>query len=71
MHTNETEIIDSAELAKRWSLPVTWVREQTRTRAADPLPHVRFGKYIRFEWRSAALEGWCRRRISKGKTHAS
>ncbi len=56
------EVIDSHELAERWRVPETWVREQTRSRATDPLPHVRLGKYVRFEWGSAALEEWWRRR---------
>jgi hypothetical protein len=40
------EFIDGKELASRWSLPESWVREQVRSRSADPLPHIRFGKYV-------------------------
>lgn len=43
------EIIDAEELAKRWAVPETWVRENVRRRALDPIPHVRLGKYVRFE----------------------
>ena len=32
------EIIDSVELAKRWVLPTSWIREQARSRATDPIP---------------------------------
>jgi hypothetical protein len=60
------EYIDSAELASRWKLPVSWVRDQVRRRATDPLPHVRFGKYVRFRWGSPELEGWAERRIIRG-----
>jgi hypothetical protein len=52
------EIMDSAGLAKRWSVPETWVRDQVRSRAQDPIPHVRLGKYIRFEWGSPELNDW-------------
>jgi hypothetical protein len=62
------EIIDAEELAKRWGLPPTWVREQTRSRAADPLPCIRFGKYVRFAWLSPELEQWLGRRRSNGKS---
>lgn len=62
------ELIDATELAKRWSLPASWIREQTRTRATDPLPHVRFGKYVRFAWLSPELEQWLNRRRSNGKS---
>ena len=57
------EFIGSEELASRWNLPVSWVREQVRSRSVDPLPHVRFGKYVRFRWRSPELEEWAERRI--------
>jgi hypothetical protein len=57
------EFIGSEELASRWNLPESWVREQVRARSADPLPHVRFGKYVRFRWGSPELEDWAERRI--------
>jgi len=59
---NGNEVIDTAELAKRWRLPESWIREQTRTRAGDPLPCVRFGRYVRFEWGSPNLVAWYDRR---------
>lgn len=55
------EIIDSPELAKRWAVPPTWIKEQTRTRSKDVIPHVRFGIYVRFEWGSPALNAWLAR----------
>lgn len=57
------ELLDAKELARRWSLPESWVREQTRSRAADPIPCVRFGKYVRFRWGSPELEQWLKKRI--------
>jgi hypothetical protein len=57
------EFIDSKELAARWSLPESWIREQVRLRSMDPIPHVRFGKYVRFRWGSPELEDWAERRI--------
>jgi hypothetical protein len=58
------EIIDSAELGKRWNLPESWVRDQVRRRAQDPIPHIRFGKYVRFAWGSPELTEWLQRRSS-------
>jgi len=43
------EVVDAIELAQRWRVPVSWIREQTRDRASDPLPCVRLGRYVRFE----------------------
>jgi hypothetical protein len=60
------EFIDCPDLAKRWKLPESWIREQVRSRTSDPIPHVRFGKYVRFRWGSAELDGWAERRIISG-----
>ncbi len=30
------EVVDAVELAQRWRVPVSWIREQTRDRATDP-----------------------------------
>ncbi len=57
------EFIDSRELARRLTVPTSWIRDQVRARSQDPLPHVNFGKYVRFLWGSPALELWIRRRI--------
>ncbi len=62
------EVIDSTELANRWCLPESWIREQTRSRAVDPIPHVRLGRYVRFEWNSPVLlQWWNRHRASDVK----
>ena len=52
------EVYDSVELARRWVLPVSWVREHVRSRVTDPIPHIRFGRYVRFRRGSPELEGW-------------
>jgi hypothetical protein len=57
------EYLDSAELAARLNVPESWVRDQVRTRAIEPIPHLRFGKYVRFRWGSAELETWAERRM--------
>jgi len=59
------EVIDSAELSKRWDIPETWVREQTRSRAIDPIPHLRFGRYVRFQWGDPELAKWLDRRRNR------
>ncbi len=56
------EVVDSRELARRWCVPKSWVEEQTRRRCSDPIPHIRLGKYVRFEWGSPELERWWARR---------
>ena len=60
------EFIDSSELARRWDVPVSWIRDQVRKRAEDPLPHVNLGKYVRFLWGSPEIQAWIERRIVIG-----
>lgn len=60
------EFIDSRELARRLTVPTSWIRDQVRARSEDPLPHVNLGKYVRFLWGSPALELWISRRIVVG-----
>ena len=59
------ELIDAPELARRWSLPASWIREQTRSRCADSIPHLRLGRYVRFEWGSPELAAWLARKASR------
>jgi Helix-turn-helix domain len=59
------ELLTAEQLAERLNVPPSWVRDQTRSRAldADPLPHLRLGRYVRFRWESPELEAWLRRRL--------
>ncbi len=54
------EMIDSAELAARWQVPESWIRNRTRARTPreERIPCVRFGRYGRFEWQSPQLAEW-------------
>ena len=62
------ETIDAIELAKRWGVPVTRVRDYTRTGyTRDTIPHLQLGRYVRFEWGSPALEGWLSRHRQGGQ----
>jgi hypothetical protein len=54
----EVETIDSKEFAKRRGLPLTWVQNHTRRHCSDPIPHVKLGHLVRFEWGSDELEQW-------------
>ncbi len=55
------QIIDAIELSARWNLPVTWIREYCRPRTSDPIPHLRLGHYVRFQWDSPELTEWLER----------
>ena len=57
---NGSELIDSVELAARWRVPASWVRNRTRARTPrqERIPCVRLGRYVRFEWGSRRLLEW-------------
>jgi excisionase family DNA binding protein len=40
------------EVAELLNVPVSWVYEHTRERGASRLPHLKLGKYLRFEERT-------------------
>jgi hypothetical protein len=60
------ELLTPVEFAERLRVPVTWVRERTRSRELygdDVIPHIRLGRYIRYKWGSPELEAWLNRRM--------
>jgi hypothetical protein len=66
--TDTVEIVDARELAQRWSVPESWVRNHSRQGFAnDPLPCVKLGRYTRYEWGSQQLAAWWARRRSGKK----
>jgi excisionase family DNA binding protein len=46
-------LLDAAELAQRWNVPTSWIREQTR---AGHIPHIKLGRYVRF--RAETVDAW-------------
>jgi hypothetical protein len=58
------ELIDSAELAARWCVPESWIRNHTRARTPkeERIPCLRLGRYVRFEWGSPRLADWLARK---------
>jgi hypothetical protein len=61
------ELIESDELAQRLNLPASWIRDQVRSRATDPIPCLRFGRYVRFQWGHPDLIEWLERRRKGAK----
>ena len=48
------EILTPRQLAERLQVKPSWIYEQTRHRSGlrnpDPLPHIKMGLYLRFDW---------------------
>jgi hypothetical protein len=49
-------ILTPQELAERLKVPLSWVFEKTRARCRNPIPCLRIGLYIRFDW--IAVAAW-------------
>lgn len=49
-------ILTPEELAARLKVPDSWVYEKTRRRCRNPIPCLRLGRYVRFDW--VAVAAW-------------
>src|SRR4051794_21777306 len=56
-HTSVVALLDAKGAAAQLNVPATWVLAEAR---ADRIPHVRLGRYVRFD--AAELEIWWRSR---------
>jgi excisionase family DNA binding protein len=52
------QILTLSELAERLKVSERWVYEKTRRRSQNPLPTIRIGRYLRFDWIS--VSAWLR-----------
>ncbi|NIV39790.1 MAG: helix-turn-helix domain-containing protein, partial [Anaerolineae bacterium] len=43
------QLLTLEEVAERLRVPKSWVYERTRRRGLERLPHLKLGKYLRFE----------------------
>ena len=63
-HATMDEILTPSQVAERLQVKPSWVYEQTRERAVvrnpDPLPHIKLGRYLRFDWKDVLA--WLERR---------
>src|ERR1700678_2964507 len=44
------DILTPEEVAARLKVPESWVYEKTRARCRNPIPCLRLGRYVRFDW---------------------
>jgi hypothetical protein len=67
------EILTPAQLAGRLHVKPSWVYEQTRERAdvrtPDPLPFIKMGRYLRFDWRDVVA--WLDRQKRGTRNHTT
>lgn len=63
VHEMGGPLLDAQGAAKLLNVPASWVLSEAR---ANRIPHVRLGRYVRFE--GAELLEWCRAR-QRGPSH--
>lgn len=57
-------LLDAKQAGALLGVPASWILTQAR---ADRIPHVRFGRYVRFD--EAELERWWRSRLQGPVIH--
>jgi predicted DNA-binding transcriptional regulator AlpA len=59
----DSYFLDFRGLATKLGTSEQWVRRNVRrTYTRDPIPHLRFGRWIRFVWDSPEMQEWIERR---------
>jgi predicted DNA-binding transcriptional regulator AlpA len=53
-----SQILTLEELAQRLKVSPRWVYEKSRKRCTNPLPAMRIGRFLRFDWTS--VSAWLR-----------
>jgi hypothetical protein len=61
--STDFDFLDFRGLAAKLGTSEQWVRRNVRrTYTRDPIPHLRFGRMIRFIWDSPEMQEWIERR---------
>jgi hypothetical protein len=53
------------DLAGYLGVPVSWIYKRTRKNGPELIPHVKLGKYVRFDPNSEAFQRWLERHEKK------
>jgi excisionase family DNA binding protein len=53
-----SSILTLSEVAERLKVSERWIYEKTRRRSQNPLPCIRIGRYLRFDW--VSVSAWLR-----------
>jgi excisionase family DNA binding protein len=65
----QERLLTVVEIADLLQVPVSWVYERTRPHAANRLPHLKIGKYLRFV--ESAVVDWIETQQVAGRSVAS
>jgi predicted DNA-binding transcriptional regulator AlpA len=59
-----SQILTLSEVAERLKVSERWVYEKSRRRCQNPLPVIRIGRYLRFNWLEVSV--WLHRQSTGG-----
>jgi hypothetical protein len=59
------------DLADYLSVPVTWIYKRTRRNGPELIPHIKLGKYVRFDQESIEFQQWLSSHTTSGSAEAS
>jgi len=60
--SQNARLLTPQEVADLLGVPISWVYKRSERAASNRLPHIKLGKYLRFE--RAALERWIEQRAA-------
>ena len=55
-----TKFWNVSQLSERLGVPTTWIYDRTRKDGPETIPHLKLGKYIRFDPESQVFQAWLR-----------
>jgi len=56
------------ELAEYLGVAKTWIYDRTRDQGPERIPHVKLGKYVRFNPESVEFQGWVSNHVVGAET---
>ena len=56
-----TKLWAPEDLAEYLNVPVGWIYKRTRKNGPEMIPHIKLGKYLRFDPGSSTFQGWLAR----------
>jgi predicted DNA-binding transcriptional regulator AlpA len=60
-----SQILTLSEISARLKVSERWVYEKSRRRCQNPLPVIRIGRYLRFNWLD--VSAWLRQQSNTGR----
>ena len=57
------------DVAEYLNVPVGWIYKRTRKNGPEMIPHIKLGKYLRFDPASPAFQDWLAYHVAAGESN--